>query len=50
MSARPATNIASEVHVLKTKAAIKRGLKTTPEQTETIWPKPEFVRSSPTSL
>ena len=43
MSSKPATNMASEVTVLKTKAAAKRGLKSLPEETETIWPKPEFV-------
>lgn len=43
MSARPATNMASEVAILKTKAAAKKGLGTTPADTETIWPKPEWA-------
>ncbi|KAK1926299.1 hypothetical protein DB88DRAFT_157884 [Papiliotrema laurentii] len=42
MSARPATNIASEVSVLQTKAAAKKGLGVTPAETETTWPKPEW--------
>ena len=37
-------NIDAEVKVLKTKAAAKKGLGATPSETETVWPKPEFVR------
>lgn len=35
--------IDSEVSILKTKAAAKKGLGTTVEKTEVIWPKPQFV-------
>ena len=42
-SAKPATNMASEVSILKTKAAAKKGLKVSPQEAETVWPKPEFV-------
>ena len=45
-SGKPAANIASEVSVLKTKAAAKKGLGTVPSDTETIWPKPEWVSPS----
>jgi hypothetical protein len=38
-----AVNTASEVSILKTKAAAKKGLNITPERTEVVWPKPEFV-------
>jgi len=44
MSSKPApAPIASEVDILKTKAAAKRGVGALDGQTETIWPKPEFV-------
>jgi len=36
-------NLDSEVKILKTKAAAKKGLRAAPSETETIWPKPEFV-------
>jgi hypothetical protein len=36
-------NLDSEVKILKTKAAAKKGLDARPGETETIWPKPEFV-------
>ena len=39
-------NLDSEVNILKTKAAAKKGLNVTPAETETIWPKPEFVSSN----
>jgi hypothetical protein len=42
-SGKPAP-IASQVDILKTKAAAKRGAGAIDGQTETIWPKPEFVR------
>jgi hypothetical protein len=41
-SGKPAP-IASEVDILKTKAAAKRGVGAVDGRTETIWPKPEFV-------
>ena len=40
--AQPATNLPSEVAVLKTKAAAKKGLGSS-GHTETIWPKTEWV-------
>lgn len=43
MSGKPPENLASEVSILKTKAAAKKGLNATPEKTEVVWPKPEFV-------
>lgn len=42
-----ATPIASEVKILKTKAAAKKGLGVTPGETESVWPKPELVSTSP---
>lgn len=36
--------MASEVDILKTKAANKKGAGS--EEVETVWPKPEFVRFS----
>lgn len=48
-SSKPAP-IASEVDILKSKAAAKRGVGATDGKTETIWPKPEFVRSPPKYL
>lgn len=36
--------MASEVDILKTKAANKKGAGS--EEVETVWPKPEFVRPS----
>ncbi len=45
MSARPANVMPSEVSILKTKAAAKRGLGSNVGETETVWPKPEFVSS-----
>jgi hypothetical protein len=44
MSGKPPDNLPSEVSILKTKAAAKKGLNVTPEKTEVVWPKPEFVR------
>lgn len=43
MSGKPPDNLPSEVSILKTKAAAKKGLNVTPEKTEVVWPKPEFV-------
>lgn len=43
-SGKPAP-IASEVDILKSKAAAKRGVGATDGKTETIWPKCEFVSS-----
>jgi hypothetical protein len=44
MSSQPKpAPIASEVEIFKTKAAAKRGVGAIDGQTETIWPKPEFV-------
>jgi hypothetical protein len=45
-----ATPIASEVKILKTKAAAKKGLGVAPGETESVWPKPEFVSASPNFL
>ncbi|KAI9634065.1 uncharacterized protein MKK02DRAFT_38736 [Dioszegia hungarica] len=42
MSGKPPDNLPSEVSILKTKAAAKKGLNVTPEKTEVVWPKPEF--------
>lgn len=38
--------MASEVDILKTKAANKKGAGS--EEVETVWPKPEFVRLTTT--
>lgn len=38
-----ATNLPSDVSILKTKAAAKKGLNVSPERTEVVWPRPEFV-------
>lgn len=46
--ATPALNLPSDVSVLKTKEAAKRGLDASVGQTEVVWPKPEFV-SGPAS-
>jgi hypothetical protein len=43
MSSQKPEPIASEVDILKTKAAAKRGVGAVDGKTETIWPKPEFV-------
>lgn len=45
-SGKPAP-VASEVDILKTKAAAKRGVGAVDGKTETIWPKPEFVHLNP---
>lgn len=51
MSSQPKpAPIASEVAILKTKAAAKRGVGALGGQTETIWPKPEFVCPLSSSL
>jgi hypothetical protein len=51
MSSQPKpAAIASEVEIFKTKAAAKRGVGAIDGQTETIWPKPEFVGSSSPSI
>jgi hypothetical protein len=48
MSSQPKpAPIASEVEIFKTKAAAKRGVGAIDGLTETIWPKPEFVRHLP---
>jgi hypothetical protein len=44
MSAAP--TLPSEVSILKTKAAAKKGTGVDPEGTEVTWPKPQFVRPS----
>jgi len=46
MSAKPAPNLPSEVTILKTKAAAKKGPGAVPGDTETTWPKPEFGPST----
>jgi hypothetical protein len=43
MSARPANVMPSEVSILKTRPAAKKALGKTVSETETVWPKPEFV-------
>ena len=45
MSSHKPAPIASEVDILKSKAAAKRGVGAVDGKTETIWPKPEFVSS-----
>jgi len=51
MSSQPKpAPIASQVEIFKTKAAAKRGVGAIDGQTETIWPKPEFVSSSSSIL
>jgi hypothetical protein len=43
-----ATRLDSQVTILKTNAAVEKGLRTTADKTEVIWPKPQFVsRGSP---
>ncbi|GFZ43943.1 hypothetical protein JCM24511_01663 [Saitozyma sp. JCM 24511] len=41
--ATPALNLPSDVSLLKTKEAAKRGLDASVGQTEVVWPKPEFL-------
>ncbi|KAI9634064.1 uncharacterized protein MKK02DRAFT_38735 [Dioszegia hungarica] len=41
-----APRLDSEVTILKTNAAAKKGLRTTADKTEVIWPKPQFGAST----
>lgn len=50
MSAKPANVMPSEVSILKSRAAAKRGLGKSIGDTETVWPKPEFVRGRDAGL